>query len=263
MQSLRLRPARLAGSVSRMRNGHAEKDKPSLNCREIRLRNAIVARRREARKVIRFDSLRGLCALRDNRILNLINLIFSPIGIPTANTVPFPASQSDNFAALHLGADMDPLQRIACEWCGAQSPTGATACAACGAQLNIKNLVSDSGWREAPRLRDMSEVRFGTSTCQVEGEIVPVAEITLGGGDAVFFEHHVMLWKDHSIALGVLPLQGAMKRLFSGMPFVVSTATGQGVSDIPGQGPNRQAPSSMRKLAPWPAHRMRSFRRVR
>jgi uncharacterized protein (AIM24 family) len=123
---------------------------------------------------------------------------------------------------------MEPLQRIECQWCGAQSPTGATACAACGAQLDVKNLVSDSGWREAPRLRDMSEVRFGSSTCQVEGEIVPVAEITLGGNDAVFFEHHVMLWKDHSVALGVLPLQGAVKRIFSGMPFVVSLASGQG-----------------------------------
>ncbi len=38
----------------------------------------------------------------------------------------------------------------------------------------------DSGWREAPRLRDMTEFRFSNSTCQVEGELVPVAEINLG-----------------------------------------------------------------------------------
>ena len=42
----------------------------------------------------------------------------------------------------------------------------------------------------------MTEIHFGTSTCQVEGEIVPVAEINLGPGDSIFFEHHVMLWKD-------------------------------------------------------------------
>jgi uncharacterized protein (AIM24 family) len=123
---------------------------------------------------------------------------------------------------------MDPIQRIVCDWCGGQNQPGATSCAACGAPLNIKNLVSDSGWREAPRLRDMSEVKFGGSTCQVEGEIVPVAEITLGGGDGVFFEHHVMLWKDVSVQMGVLPLQGGIKRALAGMPFVVSVASGQG-----------------------------------
>jgi uncharacterized protein (AIM24 family) len=123
---------------------------------------------------------------------------------------------------------MDPLQRIACDWCNGQSPTGATSCITCGAPLNVKNLVSDSGWREAPRLRDMSEVKFGSSTCQVEGEIVPVAEITLGGGDAIFFEHHVLLWKDDSVRMDVMPLQGGLKRALAGMPFVVSIASGSG-----------------------------------
>ena len=123
---------------------------------------------------------------------------------------------------------MDPLQRIACDWCGAQSPPAATSCVACGAPLNIKNLVSDSGWREAPRLKDMSEVHFGSSICQVEGEIVPVAEITLGGQDAIFFEHHVMLWKDDAVRMDVMPLQGGIKRALAGMPFVVSVASGVG-----------------------------------
>src|SRR5580693_5909712 len=72
---------------------------------------------------------------------------------------------------------MDPLHRIVCDWCSGQSPPDSKSCVSCGAQLDIKNLVSDSGWREAPRLKDMSEVRFGSSICQVEGEIVPVAEI--------------------------------------------------------------------------------------
>ncbi|MGD0461344.1 MAG: AIM24 family protein [Tepidisphaeraceae bacterium] len=123
---------------------------------------------------------------------------------------------------------MDPLQRIVCDWCTGQSPAGATSCVACGAPLNVKNLVSDSGWREAPRLRDMSEVKFGSSICQVEGEIVPVADITLGGNDAIFFEHHVLLWKDDTVRMDVMPLQGGIKRALAGMPFVVSIASGQG-----------------------------------
>jgi uncharacterized protein (AIM24 family) len=123
---------------------------------------------------------------------------------------------------------MSAVQRIACSWCGSQSPTDATTCLACGAPLDVKNLVSDSGWRAAPRLRDMTELRFGSSTCQVEGEIVPVAEITLGPRDSIFFEHHVMLWKDQNVALGVMALQGGIKRALAGMPFVVSIASGQG-----------------------------------
>jgi hypothetical protein len=95
----------------------------------------------------------------------------------------------------------DVTQRIECQWCHAQSPASARSCETCGAPLDIKNLVSDSGWREAPRLRDMTEIHFGDSVCQVEGEIVPVADISLAAGDAVFFEHHVLLWKDETVGM--------------------------------------------------------------
>ncbi len=98
----------------------------------------------------------------------------------------------------------------------------------CGAPLDIRNLVSESGWREAPRLRDMTEFQFSSSTCQVEGEIVPVAEIHLGANDSVFFEHHIMLWKDDNVPLRVLQLPGGLKRAFAGMPFIISVATGPG-----------------------------------
>jgi len=104
----------------------------------------------------------------------------------------------------------------------------ATACRTCGAPLDIRNLISESGWREAPRLKDMTEIHFGNSVCQVEGEIVPVAEITLGQGDAVFYEHHVLLWKDPTVAMNVMQLQGGMKRALAGMPFLISLSTGPG-----------------------------------
>ncbi len=74
----------------------------------------------------------------------------------------------------------------------------------------------------------MTELHFGSSTCQVEGEIVPVAEINLAPGDAVYFEHHVMLWKDDAVPMTVMPLSGGMKRALAGMPFIISVATGPG-----------------------------------
>src|SRR3954465_11105136 len=123
---------------------------------------------------------------------------------------------------------MDTLQRIQCEWCRSQNLPQATSCSTCGAPLDIRNLVSESGWREAPRIRDMTEIHFGSSTCQVEGEIVPAAEINLGSGDAIFFEHHVMLWKEEQVQLSVMPLAGGLKRVFGGMPFLITVATGPG-----------------------------------
>jgi len=122
----------------------------------------------------------------------------------------------------------ETLERIQCQWCQGMNAKAALNCQACGAPLDIRNLVSESGWREAPRLRDMTEIHFNSSTCQVEGEIVPVAEITLDPGDSVFFEHHVMLWKDTSVPLSVMSLAGGMKRVLAGMPFVISIASGPG-----------------------------------
>jgi uncharacterized protein (AIM24 family) len=118
--------------------------------------------------------------------------------------------------------------RIECQWCRAQNPVGATSCTVCGAPLDRRNLVSESGWREAPRLRDMTEFHFSASTCQVEGELVPVAEINLAPGDSVFFEHHVLLWKDERAPLSAMPTGGGLKRMLGGMPFLISRAHGPG-----------------------------------
>jgi uncharacterized protein (AIM24 family) len=120
------------------------------------------------------------------------------------------------------------FERIQCQWCQGMNDKTATSCSACGAPLDIRNVVSDSGWREAPRIRDMTEIRFSASTCQVEGEIVPTAEINLGPGDSVFFEHHVMLWKDVNVPLSLMSLSGGFKRALAGMPFLISIATGPG-----------------------------------
>src|SRR5689334_24099529 len=123
---------------------------------------------------------------------------------------------------------MEPQQRIVCQWCQGQNLPGATSCRSCGAPLDVRNTVSDSGWTAAPRLRDMTEFQFSRSTCQIEGEIVPVADVHLGQHDSVYFEHHVLLWKDDRASLQTMPLDGAVKRLFAGLPFTVTQAIGPG-----------------------------------
>src|ERR1700752_4986399 len=113
------------------------------------------------------------------------------------------------------------VEAIQCGWCNAQNQPGTTTCMTCGAPLDVRDKVSDSGWREAPRLRDMTEFRFSASTCQVEGELVPVAEISLDPRDAVYFEHHILLWKDESVPLSSMSTNGP-KRTIGGMPHIVT-----------------------------------------
>jgi uncharacterized protein (AIM24 family) len=130
-----------------------------------------------------------------------------------------------------------PVEMILCRWCQAQNQPGTTSCMTCGAPLDERDKVSDSGWREAPRLRDMTEFRFSSSTCQVEGELVPVAEVNLHPQDGVYFEHHVLLWKDESVPLQTMNTGG--KRSIGGMPHIVTVASGPGrvafSRDAPGE----------------------------
>ena len=133
----------------------------------------------------------------------------------------------------------DVDQRIQCRWCHAQSPASARSCDRCGAPLDVRDMVSDSGWRQAPRLRDLTELHWSASSCQLDTGVVPVAEINLAPQDSVFFEHHVLLWKDEMVPMAVMSTPGGAKRLLSGLPFVLSVARGPGrvafSRDAPGE----------------------------
>jgi uncharacterized protein (AIM24 family) len=118
--------------------------------------------------------------------------------------------------------------RIACQWCGAQNPATLRSCDRCGAPLDVRDAVTASGWHQTPRIRDLTELHWSASACQIDTGVVPVADIELAEGDTVFFEHHVMLWKDDTVAMSVMSTPGGAKRLLSGMPFVLSVAHGPG-----------------------------------
>lgn len=74
----------------------------------------------------------------------------------------------------------------------------------------------------------MAKLQFGNSFCQIEGKYVPVADMNLAAGDKVYFTHHVLLWKDPQVNVTVMPLAGGWKRLFAGMPLVMTEAQGPG-----------------------------------
>jgi uncharacterized protein (AIM24 family) len=74
----------------------------------------------------------------------------------------------------------------------------------------------------------MAKVQFGSSSCQIEGVYVPVADMNLSAQDSVYFTHHVLLWKDPQVNVTTMSLKGGWKRLFAGMPLIMTQAQGPG-----------------------------------
>jgi uncharacterized protein (AIM24 family) len=85
----------------------------------------------------------------------------------------------------------------------------------------------------------MAKLQFGNSFCQVEGAYVPVADMKLAPEDSIYFTHHVLLWKDPQINVTAMSLRGGWKRLFAGMPLIMTQAQGPGhiafSRDLPGE----------------------------
>lgn len=128
---------------------------------------------------------------------------------------------------------------VRCSWCGAVVDASQTSCPACGATINVRGMVTRSGWVQLPGRKDMAKLQFGNSFCQIEGLYVPVADFNLAATDGVYFAHHVLLWKDPQVNITTMPLAGAWKRLFAGMPLIMTQAQGPGhiafSRDAPGE----------------------------
>lgn len=68
---------------------------------------------------------------------------------------------------------------------------------------------------------------FAGVTYHLDGELVPVLTVEVSNVP-VFFEHHVLLWKDTQTGIALKPLAGAFKRVMSGMPVFMTEAHGPG-----------------------------------
>jgi uncharacterized protein (AIM24 family) len=115
-----------------------------------------------------------------------------------------------------------------CRWCGAAVDSSYLYCPGCGATVERSTKATDSGWTELPPIKDMARLQVGSSTCQIEGIYVPVADFNLAAGDSVYFAHHVLLWKDVQVEIKRMPLAGAITRMLAGMPVVMTAAHGPG-----------------------------------
>jgi uncharacterized protein (AIM24 family) len=121
-----------------------------------------------------------------------------------------------------------PQRSYTCGWCGAVSDGTSLSCPSCGATINVAAITDAAGWTEAPGRKDMAKLNFGKSVCQIEGKYVPVADMNLSAEDGVYFAHHVLLWKDPQVAITLMSLKGALKRILSGMPVLMTQARGPG-----------------------------------
>src|SRR5689334_8810879 len=72
-----------------------------------------------------------------------------------------------------------------------------------------------------------TEESFGGVTYHIQGELVPALHVELGAVP-VFFEHHILLWKDPAVEIGIKSLAGAFKRMLAGMPVFMTETRGMG-----------------------------------
>ena len=68
---------------------------------------------------------------------------------------------------------------------------------------------------------------YGGVTYHIQGELVPALSIELSAMP-VYFEHHVLLWKDPQVQVGVKAVKGAFKRMMAGIPVFLTEAVGPG-----------------------------------
>ncbi len=132
-----------------------------------------------------------------------------------------------------------PETAYTCPYCRQTSDGATTSCPTCGAPVNIELRTTKSGWTELPSIADMAKIQFGRSRCQVEGRLVPVAEMTLAAGDGVYFTHDVLLWQEPAVQVAAMSLAKPWTRQRSGLPLVMLQAAGPGhiafSHDTPGE----------------------------
>jgi uncharacterized protein (AIM24 family) len=74
---------------------------------------------------------------------------------------------------------------------------------------------------------NVQDESFAGVTYHVQGELVPALVLEISG-KPVYFEHHILLWKDPTLDVGVKQMAGAFKRMVAGMPLVMVETVGVG-----------------------------------
>ena len=85
---------------------------------------------------------------------------------------------------------------------------------------------------------DITDETFAGVTYHLRGALVPELQIEVSG-QAVMFEHHTLLWKEHRSASSCASCRAAIKRKIAGLDFFITKTAGSGriafSRDWPGQ----------------------------
>jgi uncharacterized protein (AIM24 family) len=85
---------------------------------------------------------------------------------------------------------------------------------------------------------EITDETFAGVTYHLRGALVPELQIEVSG-QAVMFEHHTLLWKEHGVNIELRKLPSGIKRKIAGLDFFVTKTAGPGriafSRDWPGQ----------------------------
>ena len=83
---------------------------------------------------------------------------------------------------------------------------------------------------DRPKLLSTSnpDETFAGYTYHLDGELVPALTVDLLDGQSIYYEHHILLWKNPGIVIKIKPMKGALKRMIAGMQIFVTEASGPG-----------------------------------
>ncbi len=117
---------------------------------------------------------------------------------------------------------------MTCPSCQAEIAAGARFCSTCGAPAAQQTTVGAYTEPVPETDNPKAPITLDDLTVRVEGELVPVVDVELGARQTIFFEHHILLWKQPRVTLGFMGLQNAGRRFFAGLQIFISTAQGPG-----------------------------------
>src|SRR5882724_8206468 len=91
--------------------------------------------------------------------------------------------------------------------------------------------VKPSGNPGRPMLKPTAaaDETFGGVTYHLDGELVPMLTIEITPDQPLNFEHHIMLWKNTTVSIGLKSMKGMVKRMFAGLQLFVTEAKGEGM----------------------------------
>lgn len=88
---------------------------------------------------------------------------------------------------------------------------------------------------------------WGGVTYHLDGELVPVLTVEITPDQPIYFEHHIMLWKNTTVTIGLKSLKGMLKRMMAGLQIFVTEARGQGMIAFSRDGVGHIAPIHLKK----------------